>query len=90
MKTFTYELRRYNSLFEMLEARFLLVKFCQIFMLQDPDPNSQYGSGSRTAKSLRIRIHSTNKNGKDYEPGPLFLQYRTKEYTNMTMIVFSR
>ncbi len=57
----------------------LLVNFCQIFMLLDPDPNSQYGSGSRTAKSLWIQIHSTNKNGKDYEPGPLFLKYRTNE-----------
>jgi hypothetical protein len=53
-------LRRYKSLFERLKVRFIC-KFVSISMLLDPDPHSQYGSGSRTAKSLRIRIHNTGK-----------------------------
>jgi hypothetical protein len=31
-------------------------------MLLDPDPHSQYGSGSRTAKFMRSRIHNTALN----------------------------
>jgi hypothetical protein len=30
-------------------------------MLMDSDPHSQYGSGSRTGKSVLIRIHSTGR-----------------------------
>jgi hypothetical protein len=30
-------------------------------MLLDPDPHSQYGSGCRTAKSMRIQIYNTKK-----------------------------
>ncbi len=39
----------------------IFVDFLAISLLLDPDPNShsQYGSGSRRAKSMRIRIHNT-------------------------------
>jgi hypothetical protein len=39
------------------ETRFICY-FGSISMLLDPDPHSQYGFGSRTAKSIRIRIHN--------------------------------
>ncbi len=37
-------------------------KFWPIFMLPDPDPHSQYGSGSKAAKWMRIQV--------DPDPGP--------------------
>ncbi len=33
--------------------------FWSVSMLPDPDPHFQYGSGSKTANSMRIRIHKT-------------------------------
>ncbi len=54
--------RRYKSHFERLEIRFICT-FWSISLLLDADPNSQYGSGSgsRRAKSMRIRIRNTKK-----------------------------
>jgi hypothetical protein len=34
---------------------------------RDRDPHSQYGSGSRTAKSMRIRMHKTDLKGQSHE-----------------------
>ncbi len=51
----TYVPGRYKSLFERLEIR-LLCLFWSIFMLVDPNPHSQYGSGSGP---ILIRIHNT-------------------------------
>ncbi len=47
-------LRRYESLFDWQKAKFIF-KVWSISMLQDPDPHSQYGSGSVTAKECRSR-----------------------------------
>jgi hypothetical protein len=38
----------------------LFVYFLSVSMLPDPDPHSQYGSGSKTSNSMRIRIHNTD------------------------------
>ncbi len=46
-------IRWYKSLFEWQKTRFIC-KFCPISMVLDPD--SQDGSGSKTAKSMRIQV----------------------------------
>ncbi len=53
-------LHSYNSLFERLKFRIICL-FQSISYLMDPDPDlhSQYGSGFRSAKSVRIWIHNT-------------------------------
>ncbi len=38
----------------------LFVSFSKYSLLLDPEPHSQYGSGSRTAKSMRIRQPTHN------------------------------
>ena len=54
-------LRRYKSLLEGLEIRFSSL-FWLISLLLDPDPHSHYGSGSKGAKSMGIRIRNTDLN----------------------------
>ncbi len=50
--------KTYETYFERLEIRFIS-KFWSFSLLLDPDQHSQYGSGSKGAKSMRIRIRNT-------------------------------
>ncbi len=53
----------YNIPVPTLRNKRLKIKFTlKFFAPMDPDPHSQYGSGSRRAKSVRIRIHNTVQN----------------------------
>ncbi len=45
---------KYKNLLERLKIRFIC-KFCSVSLLLDPDPHSQYGSGSRNAVITGIR-----------------------------------
>jgi hypothetical protein len=51
-------LRRYKSHFEWQKTK-IYCKFWSNSKLLNQDPHSQYGSGSITAKAMRILIHNT-------------------------------
>ncbi len=55
-------IRRFKNPFERQETRFICYLW-SISMLLDPDPHSQYRSGSRTAKSIRIHADPDQQHG---------------------------
>ncbi len=69
-------LRRYKSLFEMVEIR-LICNLWSISFLLDPDPDSQNRSGSGRAKSMRFRIQNTAIIPLTYVCAPVYTELAT-------------